>query len=121
MKIYVACHSLERGKQVAEVLELKGHEIVSRWLNEPFNKTGTYSLSERHRIASMDADDVSSCDCLVLVSGPDKYSGGKFVEAGIAMGLGKRVVVLGFRENMLLYHPGIQEIEQISEFEPSLT
>jgi hypothetical protein len=61
-------------------------------------------------IATEDVIDVINCDSLVLVSGPDKYLGGKFVEAGIAIGLGKRVIIIGRRENMLLWHPWCETV-----------
>ncbi len=54
-----------------------------------------------------DAGQVAECDCLVLIAGRDKYNGGKFVETGIAMGLKKIVIIIGHRENMLLWHPSI--------------
>lgn len=62
---------------------------------------------EKSRIAKEDADGVESSDALVLVAGPDRYSGGKFVEVGIALGMRKLVVVIGRRENMLLWHPSV--------------
>lgn len=116
MKIYIASHSKEDAEYVADVLELKGHEIVSRWIQQPFEATETYSIPERQFIAKMDADDVAVCDCLVLLAGPERYSGGKFVETGIAMALGKRVVVVGRRENMLLWHPKVEQIDDVREF-----
>jgi len=60
------------------------------------------------------------CDALVLVAGKEKYSGGKFVEAGIAIGLGKRVVVLGRRENMLLWHPLVTSVEEPEDISGAL-
>jgi hypothetical protein len=59
--------------------------------------------------------DVMSCDVLVLIAGPDRYSGGKFVEAGIAIGAGKRVIVMGRRENMLLWNPDIDAVDTPDE------
>ena len=108
MKVYVACHSLGLALDQAELLKAEGHEIVSRWLQEPFLKTGEYTVEDRQRIASMDFDDIAACDMVLLIAGPEKYSGGKFVEAGIALGLGKRVAVTGGRENMLLWHPTVE-------------
>jgi hypothetical protein len=116
MRIYLASHDQELAQQAADYLELADHEIVSRWVRKPFNITESYTLEERRDIAVMDAFDVSCCDHLVLIAGPEKYSGGKFVEAGIAMGMGKPVTVVGRRENMLLWHPSINCIDDIREF-----
>jgi nucleoside 2-deoxyribosyltransferase len=116
MKIYIASHDQELAQQAADYLELMGHELVARWVWYPFNPTETHTIQERKDIAQMDADDVADCDCLILLSGPAKYSGGKFVEAGIALALGKRVVVVGVRENMLLWHPKVEQIDDVREF-----
>ena len=52
----------------------------------------------------------------MLISGPDKYSGGKFVEVGIAVGLDKSVVVIGHRENTLLYLDDIHLYKSINDW-----
>jgi hypothetical protein len=41
----------------------------------------------------------------VYISSFDLWGPGTSVEAGIAIGAGKAVVVLGHRENRLLWHP----------------
>jgi nucleoside 2-deoxyribosyltransferase len=108
MKLYIACHDPKLASNVA--LKLSGHEITSRWHDgRPFKPTSEHSPAECAAIAQMDADDVTAADAVVLIAGPDKYSGGKFVEAGIAIGQGKPVYVVGRRENMLLWHPLVQE------------
>lgn len=51
-------------------------------------------------------NDIRWSDALVLIAGPEKYSGGKFIEAGYAFGLGECVLILGRRENLQLHgHP----------------
>lgn len=115
MKVYVASHDRWAASYVASVLSNKGHEIVSRWHSKEFLPTSEHTALERNAIAMEDVEDVRACDVLVLVSGPDKYSGGKFVEAGIALGLFRRVVVIGRRENMLMWHPLIQCVDTPEE------
>jgi nucleoside 2-deoxyribosyltransferase len=114
-RIYVASHCRWAGLHVASVLEAAGHMIVSSWLKEPFGRVEEYSDDDRKRIAKMDFTDIRRGDFLVLVAGPDRYPGGKFVEAGIALGLGKTVIVIGRRENMLLWHPDIITAETPEE------
>lgn len=101
MKIYIACHSRELAQEFAA--SLKGHEVTSRWHGKEFLPTGDHTVAERHAIAIEDLNDIKRADALVLIAGPDKYSGGKFVEAGIAYGMGKPVYVVGRFENMLTY------------------
>lgn len=111
MKIYIASHCRWAALHIAHVLESAGHEINSRWIDHPFHPMEDHPIRERRGIAARDAGDVMEAEALVLVAGPDKYPGGKFVEAGIALGLGKHVVVLGHSENMLMWHPSIQAVE----------
>jgi nucleoside 2-deoxyribosyltransferase len=111
MNIYVASHCRWAGLHVALVLEDEGFRIVSRWLDQEFKPTDQFTEATRRDIAVQDTLDVLACDALVLVAGPDRYPGGKFVEAGIAIGAGKRVIVIGRRENMLLWHPDIEQVE----------
>lgn len=117
MKIYVASHDRWSALHIAGVLSEKGHAITSRWVHQTFSATETYAEADRQRIAREDMEDVLAADMLVLVAGPDKYPGGKFVEAGIALGAGKRVVVIGRRENMLLWHPAIARVDDPREID----
>jgi nucleoside 2-deoxyribosyltransferase len=102
-RVYIASHSKEEANLLAPKLERQGFEVVSTWHTKEFWPTEDHTLKERFMIAEEDLAEVKDSDCLVLISGPDKYSGGKFIEAGIAYGMGKRVFVYGRRENMLTY------------------
>lgn len=109
MKIYVASHSKEAAQDAAACLRRNGHDITSRWYDEEFLPTESYTVERRQQIAIEDVADVAAADALVLIAGPEKYSGGKFVEAGVAIGQNKPVYVLGRRENMLLWHPVVRD------------
>ncbi len=102
MRIYIACHSKESATDFAETVP-EWVSVVSRWHSKEFLPTENHTESERYSIAIEDANDIRRADALVLIAGDEKYSGGKFVEAGIAYGLGKPVYVVGRRENMLTY------------------
>lgn len=110
-KVYVASHCRWAAEHVAHVLSAEGYEITSRWHGKPFHPTEDHPVRERQLLATEDLEDVTEADALVLVAGPQKYSGGKFVEAGIAIGQGKKVVVVGRRENMLLWLPQVAAYE----------
>lgn len=114
MKVYVASHCRWAAEHIAEVLCEHGIVVISTWHTMPFHPTEHHAQNERQEIAEIDACEVISADALVLVAGPDKYSGGKFVEAGIAIGLGKPVVVIGRRENMLLWHRLVSSVDEPS-------
>jgi nucleoside 2-deoxyribosyltransferase len=108
MKIYIAANNQEAALQVAHVLEGVGHKIVSSWLREEFLSVEDYSEPERVKRAEQDTSDVLKSDLLILLAAPFRVSGGKFIEAGIALGAGKPVVILGHRENMLLWARNIR-------------
>lgn len=103
MKIYIASHCVERARFFAKELAEIGYEIVSRWHGPAFEQHPPES--KLRGLAIMDVDDVRRCNVLVLIAGAERYPGGKFVEAGIALGLGKRVHIHGHRENVLMWHP----------------
>jgi nucleoside 2-deoxyribosyltransferase len=118
MKIYVASHDLASARDIAEALIMEGHFITSRWLGTPGGElppTKSYTETDRRRIAVEDVEDVLAADALVLQAGPDKYAGGKFVEAGVALASGKQVYMLGRRENMLLWHPTVVQVDTLPE------
>ena len=102
-KVYIACHSKEVASIWQTVLQGKGFKVVSSWHNKEFLPTVEHTVEERFEIAQEDLHEIEECDTLLLVSGAGKYSGGKFIEAGIAYGLGKEVFYVGERENMLCY------------------
>lgn len=113
MKFYVASHDRLLGSLVADVISRGGHECTSTWLKNEFLPTERHTVEERMSIAFEDVEDVFRSDVLVLVAGADKYSGGKFVEAGVAMGRGIPVIVIGRRENMLLWHHSIMSVDTV--------
>lgn len=115
MKIYVASHCRWAACHVASELRKAGHKIISHWHDVEFLPTHEHTESQRRTIAAVDIADVAESDALVLIAGPDKYSGGKFVEAGIAIGRGKPVYVLGRRENMLLWSDKVTQFNEIDD------
>lgn len=103
MKVYIAAHDKALAQREASNLKSKNFTITSNWHEKAFLPTENHSETERFEIAIEDLNDIKEADCLLLLSGPDKYSGGKFVEAGIAYGMNKPVFYKGHRENMLCY------------------
>jgi len=120
MKLYIAGHSQEDSNKVAKLCRDAGHFIMSSWLEEDLSRTSTYSDNDKQRIAEKDFSEVAASDALVLVASSMRIPGGKFVEAGIALGQGKPVYVLGHRENMLMWHPLCQRFDSCENFLTSL-
>jgi hypothetical protein len=113
MKIYIAAQDQEVGRLVAEAFKEKGHQITSTWLDLPFRVSSEYSEFEKSAIAHREAEEVMSSDALVLVACSHLCPGGKFVEAGIAIGSKKPVYLLGRRENLLMWLPGILQLDSL--------
>ena len=67
-------------------------------------------------IALLDAEEITMADAVVLLESPDRIPGGKFVEAGIAIGQGKIVFNIGKPENMLMWHPQVWKCGSVDEF-----
>lgn len=110
MKIYIASHDQRAARRLAGVLTRAGHQITSRWLHKKFLPTDSFDLPTRWGLANENYDDVRRSDVLVLIAGPDRYFGGKFMEAGFAHGLGKHVLILGRRENMQCYGNHMKQV-----------
>ena len=114
-KIYIASHSQQDGLKIARKLQELGHTISSTWLYKKFEPTSSYSDSDKVYIAKQDAHEILISDGLVVLSTYDSVPGGKFVEVGIALGSNKDVYLYGYRENMLMWHPNIKQINSLAE------
>lgn len=115
MRFYVAAHSQEEARKVADLLKAAGHTICSTWLHEDYKRTTEYTGEERRAIANKDAMEVANSDAIMLLASPYRVPGGKFVEVGVAIGLGKPVYVLGHRENMLMWHDLVRQFNSAED------
>lgn len=124
MKIYLASRYSRREElcQYRKVLQALGHEVTSRWLDgaHQISDSGTpigddgEALVEgdgdspecaamRARFAREDVEDVRKSDCVISFTEPPRSNsnrGGRHVEFGLAYALGKRLIVVGYRENV---------------------
>jgi hypothetical protein len=105
MRVYVACHCRWAASRVASVLQFHGHTITSSWHDKEFLSHDEMQPRDRAAAAAWDFMAIRNSDCVCLVSGLDKYPGGKFIEAGFALGIGLPVFVIGRLENVMLYSP----------------
>ena len=125
MKAFISSHDLEQARIVKRMLQPCGWKIISTWheveSGSTFKPTKEFTHAERQAIAKRDLDEVEECDALFLVAGDEKYSGGKFVEVGYALGLGKKVFVIGRRENMLMWSEQVIGFDSFYEFEKRLS
>jgi nucleoside 2-deoxyribosyltransferase len=77
------------------VLEAFGHEVTSTWLRQADDDTNDSAV--------MDLHDVTRAEALVLLN-PREFqhsgTGGRHVEFGYALALGKPLVIVGMRSNV---------------------
>ena len=121
MRIYLASRYGRRAEMQSVRLRLitAGHKVISRWLTEdhtiPAARLVEYSdlevPPEAQSFAIKDVEDVRACDTLVLFSEPanggSPQRGGCHVEFGLAFGLKKRLVVVGYRQNVFHMLPEV--------------
>jgi len=126
MNVYLAGRYSRREelRGYANELSSLGWTVVARWLQ------GSHTLderglsvqgeqSERARFACEDWDDVTFADvCISFTEQPraSNSRGGRHVEFGAAMALGKRCIVIGPRENVFHYLPDLEHFDTWEEF-----
>ena len=116
MKIYLAASTSKRGEMryVRKVLTGFGHDVVSSWLDREFPADYLQRPTDQWpQWATQDLDDVSAADVLVLFSGGG--AGGRHVEFGYALAQGKRVYVVGSRENIFHALPEVRVCNDLPE------
>jgi nucleoside 2-deoxyribosyltransferase len=91
-------------------LQDQGYQVQSGWLDEP--AVAAEDLTDEHKglLATRDLDDLDDCDVLVAIN-PESYrrggTGGRHVELGYALALGKPVFVIGVKSNIYHSYPGV--------------
>lgn len=84
MKIYIASKANHANKWVRAKFD--GHEIVSRW----------HSKNRRiKKLSDICIEDAKSCDILYIYTEPGEVPKGSLVEMGLALALGKIIVMSG--------------------------
>lgn len=137
MNIYLAARYSRREELCGyrEQLRSLGHVVDAVWLNgqHQISDTGT-PLSEsgeklvegddeltslrsaalREHFAKEDLRDVVDCDYLIAFTEQPRSNssrGGRHVELGIAIGLGKTVLIVGPRENIFCWLPEVYQFD----------
>lgn len=116
MRIYMAAQYAKKLEiaNYAEQAEAVGIHVRADWLEESEAPEATLdSVSDKlkSRYAQQDWWDIGACDIFVFFSEPQDNQpprGGRHVEFGMAIALGKEIVVIGEPENIFHYLPGIK-------------
>jgi hypothetical protein len=112
VKVYIAAPFPLRSDAVRlmEYLEAHGHVVTSTWLR-------IHDMPNCDDSARLDLADVARSDALIALNPPgweEKGTGGRHVEFGCAVTLGKLVVLLGARTNVFHF---LSDIEVVSSQE----
>ena len=106
VRIYIASNRSARARKVMDALRSNGHEIVYDW-------TENYDEHDSAQKAIAERDAIRRADLLVLLWHPDAESA-RF-EAGMAMGLGKQVIVAGAPDSFFYNLPDITRVSADDE------
>ncbi|MGA7887640.1 MAG: hypothetical protein WCA44_18045 [Acidobacteriaceae bacterium] len=122
--VYLAGRYSRRNELCALAIDLTraGFRVTSRWLGEdkPLDtKLGDDSPAFYLATAHIDIEDICRADTLLFFA-EDPHTGtprgGRHVEFGFALGLGKRVVVIGGHENIFHYLPHVLHYACLADF-----
>jgi nucleoside 2-deoxyribosyltransferase len=122
MKVYLAAkYSMKEDMQhVAAIFKSKGIGITSSWLNEPHSPSSTLAdvdVKHLRKFALQDIEDIKAADAVVLFSIDPlipTVRGGRHVETGIAIALGKPLFIIGPEENVFHFLPQVTHFTTIS-------
>lgn len=124
--IYIAARFSQRPEcnALAHALKAQGHTITSRWVkpNEddvlPTGLSAQAADAERKRFAEEDCADVRACDWLVSIQGEPRSGGrgGRHVEFGYGLALGKRMISIGPRETVFHHLGEVLQFDTVAEF-----
>jgi len=106
MKIYVAGKKLERARVVMNMLRKHGHKITYDWAN-PYSEENSKEKAVEEREA------IRNADLLVYLWEQDQESAR--YEAGMAMGLGKPIIVSGGPDAFFFKPPNIFRVDSDDE------
>ncbi|XUM19785.1 hypothetical protein ACRAVF_19150 [Bradyrhizobium oligotrophicum S58] len=116
MKVYLAARFGERPLMEvhADRIKAAGIEVTASWVY------GEEDGLTREDIATLDLNDVDRCDTLISFTHPRgklmTAGGGRHVEFGYALAKGKRMVVIGPRENVFHHTPGVEVFATLDEW-----
>lgn len=112
--VYLASRYEDRPRmqEWKERLEDKGFFVSSRWINGSHEIISDAKGDEdRRRFAEEDLADLLAADIFLCHSDPSFFRsgrGGRHVEFGMAVATGKRILLVGERENVFHWLPGVE-------------
>lgn len=123
MNIYLAARYSRHPEMqiIAKDLMLRGHTITSRWIwgEHAAHDSALLDPANRHQsalFAQDDMEDLAAAECFVSFSdGGTGSRGGKHAEFGMALALGKRLVIIGGAEHVFHCLPQVEHYAEITD------
>lgn len=114
MKIYIASRYQSEAKYVADVVERAGHTVTSSWVKEK-NYGSIISPQGKRKASGIDLREIDAADCVVLLTQPKNEftTGGRHVEFGYGLARGKRLFVIGERENIFHFLDAVECVRNV--------
>lgn len=117
MRIYISGRYSRLAEFLAyrDVLHAAGHLVTSRWLDSNHELVHGRSVratdADRERIAEENLDDIEDADATISFTEPPDANasrGGRHAEFGASLIFQKRLIVIGFRENVFHHLPCVE-------------
>lgn len=109
----------EEARLLSGKLRMLGHTITSTWIHQVELEMYENNHRERERAAVKDVGEVLESEALVYLSEAEENTwgrGGRHVEFGIALGIEIPILVIGPKENLFHYCPGILHFATQDDF-----
>lgn len=113
----------EELQEVAKLLEATGwFEVTSRWLKEDHEMPANVTTEQEQEITAAfaldDLVDISRADFVIHFTEDRSVGynrGGRHVELGLGLGMGKKNFIVGPRENVFHYLPNVTQFDTLNQ------
>lgn len=111
-KIYIASKARHRPRW-RDLRDNRGYDIISHWIDTPDEYSDDPTGLDYDKLWRTCIQDVKDCDTLVLYVETDEHLKGALVELGIALALGKDIIVTGdLGDNGTWHHMSKVEVSE---------
>jgi hypothetical protein len=125
MRIYLASRfsRIKEMRTYACRLQDLGHEVRSRWIWRAEPNVSNLDSPDAARVAAEDLEDIRASNCLILFAEAPRTPtrAGRMVEFGAALAAGKRIVIIGGKENVFTCLPQIEHFASFYAFDRHMT
>jgi hypothetical protein len=115
MKVFITASGQWTGLFWKEYLQRHGHMVTSTWHDQPMCRSSTLDASFKVNETEKSFQQIRNSDFLLVIADPDMVPGGKFVDVGYALGSGKKVILVGRRENFKMWGYDVVSVDTANQ------